>query len=308
MDYQELAKNYLMKIKPEFSLKTFKSYSLRLKQLNEDLNDNLSFDENFPLFNDYNNIFNYISEFNTDKSLSFLHSIILILDYKNNKDLLKIYKSKREYYYKIKDEKRGNNYKSENFIDYDELLSMTDINNFDNMTLKEGIKKMMLYIVVRYPLRLELWDLPIIKNIKQMDDNKNYFYITSKKMEFFMNSFKNVKSFGKTRIEVELKDEKIIRKYLKFLTKNKIILTNLILNYYNKADKFNSIESYFRVLKKQLLKKFNKDITTNDIRHSYSSKLMNSDEYKIMTNNEKTELHSRLLHSPFSANQNYNKI
>lgn len=305
MTYRELVKEYIKKENGDFSEGTLKLYSLKLTQLNKDLNNDNNFNDKFELLNDYNQVFEYIKQFNTDNSLAFLNASICIL---KDKKLLKIYKEKREEYSDVKKEKYLNNIKSNNFIDYQELLSKTEIDNFDNLTLKEGIPKFMLYMVVRYPIRLELYNLPIMRVKKNMDENKNYLYITARKIEIIMNSFKNVKSFGKTIISIEKEDEKVIREYLKFLTRNEIKHSNLLLNYYSGVDTFNSVESYFRVLKKLLKKTFNKDITTNDIRQSYETKLMNSEEYKTMTNLEKTKLHNRLLHNMESAFKNYNKV
>lgn len=301
MTYRKLVKEYIKKENGDFSEGTLKLYSLKLTQLNNDNN----FNDKFEFLNDYNQVFEYIKQFNTDNSLAFLNASICIL---KDKKLLKIYKEKREEYSNIKKEKYLNNIKSNNFIDYQELLSKTEIDNFDNLTLKEGIPKFMLYMVVRYPIRLELYNLPIMRVKKNMDENKNYLYITARKIEIIMNSFKNVKSFGKTIISIEKEDDKVIREYLKFLTRNEIKHSNLLLNYYSGVDTFNSVESYFRVLKKLLKKTFNKDITTNDIRQSYETKLMNSEEYKTMTNLEKTKLHNRLLHNMESAFKNYNKV
>lgn len=307
MEYRELVKEYIKKENGDFSEGTIKLYSIKLLQLNEQLNDNKKFDDKFEYLYNYNKVFEYIKQFKTDNAAAFLNAIISIL--KDN-NLKKIYDEKRQYYYKEKNENRGNNTKPDNFTEYQDLLEKTAIDSFDNMSVKEALTKFMLYITVRYPIRLELYNLPIMRVKKNMDPNNNYFYITNKKMEIIMNSFKNVKSFGKTIILIDKEDEQVIKEYLKFLTENGIKQVNLIENVIKDDILPMTRSTYTRKLQLELNKLFKskKNLTMNSIRDSYETHLMNSENYKKMTNNERQILHNRLLHSANAANANYYKI
>lgn len=306
MEYRTLAKDYIKKVNTDFSEGTLKIYGLKLDQLNRDINNNLQFDSKFPFVNDYTKVYAYIKDFNTDNSLSFLNAIISIIQ---DVELKNIYKKKRNEYSNIKSEKYLNNAKSSNFTEYKDMLEKTQYIDFENGTPKSVITKFMLYMSIRYPIRLELYNLPIIRVKKNMNPDKNYFYITKGKMEIIMNSFKNVKTFGKSVILIDKVDEEVIKKYLVFLTNHNIKHRNLIENSIKDEVIELNYSTYRQRLKSELNKLFkNKNLTMNDIRSSYESDLMGRDDYKIMTNLEKTKLHHRLLHNMESAFKNYNKV
>ena len=46
----------------------------------------------------------------------------------------------------------------------------------------------------------------------------------------------------------------------------------------------------------------------NNIRHAYETKLIQSDEYKNLTNAEREKLHLKLFHTGYTAFANYNKV
>lgn len=306
MTYRELVREYIKKVNDEFAHNTYKLYSTKLDQLNRDINNNNEFDDKFEYLYNYNKVFEYVKQFKTDNSLAFLNAIIIII---KDKPLLKIYKEKRDEYSKIKKEKYLNNERSPNFTEYKDLLEKTNIISFSNMNVKEAVKKFLLYMAVRYPIRLELHDLPIIRVKKNTNPNKNYFYISNNRMEIIMNSFKNVKSFGKTIIVIDKVDEDIIKKYLKFLTFNKIKHMNLIENVIGDEVFPISQITLAKKLKVELNKLFkNRNLTMNSLRQSYETDLICRDDYKTMTNLEKTKFHNRLLHNMESAFKNYNKV
>ena len=65
-------------------------------------------------------------------------------------------------------ERYKNNIKPDNFIEYSKLLDITQPPDFKNDSIKEVVDKMTLYIAVRFPLRLSLYDLTIIKNLNNV--------------------------------------------------------------------------------------------------------------------------------------------
>lgn len=312
MSYKEEVINHLNKfnVKPP----TVKLYSIKLNQLNNDLG--ITYKDSF---NDFNKIFNYIKNFSTDNQLAFLNSIIFILDSYNkkliqnlensNNKLIKIYKDKRIELNKIKSQKYDNNIKPDNFIYYDKLFNLYTKPDFSE-ELKIVLNRMILYIAIRYPMRNELGNIEIARKKADMNNpNTNYLYITTKNMWFYMNKFKNISSMGKMIILVEKEDQPVIREYLKFLKHNKIDSKRLLLTYYGGVNEFSTNDLFGSKLKTLLSYNFPKNnLTMNNIRRAYETKLINSDAYKSMDNKEKNLKHNRLLHRMGSAHENYNMV
>lgn len=307
-------KNYLTETFPNLSKQTVKLYSIKLNQLYK--NFNADYDEDFELLSNFQTIIYYVNslDISNDNKLAFLNAITLIVRNSKNDDvfntLQKYIKFRNELSTK-KFDKYKDNTKSDNFVEYDKLLSLTpppDFKNGKELDMPETIlNKMLLWISVRHPLRLSLYNVKIIKSKKEIDDSKNYFYITPRKLYFLMNDFKNVKIIGKQVIEITDKDHiKIFRDYVKYLNKNGLN-EFLLWNFFRKPMPLISSEMYAHVLNK-LLQKINLDITMNDIRKAYETKLINSDFYKTLTNREKELEHKKLLHSPNIANMVYNKV
>ena len=306
MSYKNLVKDYLKKEYPDISDNTIKLYSTKIAQLNTILNDDGDFDSKFKFLNDYNKVFESIKNLNNDNKLAFLNAIVFIL---KNKELNDIYRNEREIYYRKKRELKGDNYKPENFINYVDMLEKTPAPDF-NDPLSKVLNDMILWVQIRYPLRLSMWNMKIIRVKKDQNPKNNYLYISKNKMEFLMNDFKNIKSMGPQIIPISAANQKVIKDYLRFLTAHEIKHSNLLLNFYNKkVDTFNSVDAFSRVLKKLLAKVFpNKNITTNDIRSSYETDLMGSPAYRHMTNTEREKLHNHILHTLSTANANYFKV
>tara|TARA_R110000868_G_scaffold158315_2_gene386296 strand:- start:53 stop:958 length:906 start_codon:yes stop_codon:yes gene_type:complete len=301
MTYQKEVSDYLTK---NFDLRpnSVKLYSLKLNQLHKDLG--IDYKDGFK---NYNAIFNYIKDFKVDKAIAFIHAIIYILDSSNH--LIDIYKNKRSELSKIKAEKYENNTKSDNFIDYDKLYNLYIKPDF-NDDLKIVLNRMLLYIAIRYPMRNELGNIEIAsKKSDMVNPNTNYLYITTRNMWFYMNQYKNVSSMGPINIPIEKEDQTVIREYLKFLKNNKINSKRFLLNYYGGINEFLTNDLFGSKLK--LLLKYNfpkNNLTMNDIRKAYETKLINSDEYKSMTNKEKQKKHNKLLHPMAAAHKAYNQV
>ncbi len=166
-----------------------------------------------------------------------------------------------------------------------------------------------LYMSVRYPIRLDLCDLIVTHTKRDIDDRFNYLYVSTRKIEIVMNKFKNVDSIGKTIIPVDKKDEVIIRKYLNVIKKNNLPFKKLILNYYGQVREFKTHIAFGSKLKILLGYKFpNKNLTMNSIRNSYETKIINSENYASLTNKEKVKLHNKLLHTMSIAHGVYNRV
>lgn len=307
-NYRNDIKEYLISVNPDISEYTVKLYSLKLNQINKDLNGDKPIDREFKLFDDSNKIIKYINELGggVDKKLAYLNAIMFVHK-KANTD--KIYQKRRNELNKIKKEKYMNNTKTESFIDYDELLAAAPIPDFTK-SIKSVFNQMLLYMVMRYPLRLALYDIKFTKIKKNIDPEQNYIYIAPKKMEFIMNNFKNVKTFGKQTILVDKQTETVIRNYIKFLKNNNIDSDYLLINYYNDVPLLYSSRDVYSVVLKKLLDKLfpGKNVSTNNIRDSYATKIIKSPEYNTMTNAEKENLHKRILHGIETANIYYNKV
>ena len=303
-------KNYLTETFTNLSKQTIKLYSIKLNQLYK--NFNADYDEDFELLSNFQTIINYVDslDVSNDNKLAFLNAITLIVRNSKNDNvfntLQKYIKFRNELSTK-KFDKYKDNTKNENFIEYDKLLSLTPSPDFKNDIPETILNKMLLWISVRHPLRLSLYNVEIIKSKKEIYDSKNYFYITPRKLYFLMNDFKNVKIIGKQVIEITDKEHiKIFRDYIKYLNKNGLNQF-LLWNFFRKPMPLISSEMYAHVLNK-LLQKNNLNITMNDIRKAYETKLINSDYYKTLTNRKKELEHKKLLHSPNIANMVYNKV
>lgn len=303
-------KNYLTETFTNLSKQTIKLYSIKLNQLYK--NFNADYDEDFELLSNFQTIINYVDslDVSNDNKLAFLNAITLIVRNSKNDNvfntLQKYIKFRNELSTK-KFDKYKDNTKNENFIEYDKLLSLTPSPDFKNDMPETILNKMLLWISVRHPLRLSLYNVEIIKSKKEIYDSKNYFYITPRKLYFLMNDFKNVKIIGKQVIEITDKEHiKIFRDYIKYLNKNGLNQF-LLWNFFRKPMPLISSEMYAHVLNK-LLQKNNLNITMNDIRKAYETKLINSDYYKTLTNRKKELEHKKLLHSPNIANMVYNKV
>lgn len=306
----EEIKKYLTSKFSNLSESTIKLYSIKLNQLFK--NFNTEFNEG--LFQNFNSIINYIKnlDVSTDNKLAFLNAIILIVRNAEDKDVfytLQKYIDARNKLNAEKFEKYKDNIKTDNFEEYDKLLALTLEPDFKKDSVADILAKMNLYISVRYPLRLSLYNAEIIKSKSNIDNNKNYLYVSPRKLYFIMNNFKNVKVIGPQQIEVNKEHEKVFREYIKWLNKSnldKYLLWNYNLRL-NKPSKYLN-SNLFAVNLKRLLNNLDLNITMNDIRKSYESKLIKSDYYKSLSNREKEKEHLKLLHSPAIANLVYNKV
>jgi hypothetical protein len=322
MDNNEI-KEYLTNKFTNLGKQTIKLYSIKLNQLHKHFN--AKFDKDFDLLQNFQTIINYIKslDVSVDNKLAFLNAIVLVVRNVENDDLfhtLQQYIKFRNELSIQKFDKYKDNNKSENFVDYEILLDISKPPNFKTDSVEKILDDMNAYISVRYPLRLSLYNAEIVKAKKNIEDDKNYLYITPRKLYFIMNNFKNVKIIGKQQIEITDKEhEKVIRDYVKFLNKEDLN-QRLLWSYYKKPLIFPSSDMYAYNLKKLFKNRLtgffekkslvvtDKNISMNDIRKAYETKLINSDYYKSLTNRQKEAEHKKLLHSPNIAMMVYNKV
>lgn len=297
MTFKELLEN------AGLSKNTVKLYSIKLNQL----------DERFKLSpevltSDKSKIVKFINAIEkTDNKLAYYNAILKYLDLKKNDKSKNFYLEKRNELNKKKFKSYDNNLKGCNFVDYDILLAGST--PILDSTTREMLESFLLFMSIRYPLRLSLWNIRLAKSKDGLDDTKNYFLIKKNGYSFIMNDFKNVKSFGKYEFDVDKEDIPAIKMYLKRLFKMKTNPEFLLYNYYNlESIPFGSSDVYSRKLKKILKERFDKDLTINDIRRSYESHLIQSKRYKNMTNEEQKKEHAKLLHSASVARNCYNKV
>ena len=287
------------------SKNSVKLYNIKLRQLDDKFN--IGNDKVLESKIQYLSILEFIDSLKTnDNKLAYLNAIIKYMDIVKSDKYKEIFIEERTNLNKIKFEKYNNNIKDCNFVDYKILLASSQ--DLDDMTIKNTLETFLLFLSIRYPIRLSLWNMRITRTKKNIDDNKNYLYIKKKGYSFIMNDFKNVKSFHKYEFDLDEEDFPVIKSYLKkistILPKQEFVLYN----YYNGVIPFSSPDIYSKKLKKLLKDRLDKDLTMNDIRRSYESELIQSDRYKNMTNEQQKLEHAKLLHSASVARNCYNKV
>lgn len=290
------------------SKSSIKLYNIKLRQLDDIFNIS-----NKDIFLEESNlkyldILKFIDSLKTnDNKLAYLNAIIKYIDIIKADQYRNIFIEERNKYNKLKFKSYDNNIKNCNFVDYKILLAGSQ--DIDDISIKNTLETFMMFLSIRYPIRLSLWNMLITKSKKNIDDNKNYLFIKNNGgYSFIMNDFKNVRSFGRYQFDLDKEDFPVIKNYLKKISNVMPKQEYVLYNYYNGIIKFSSPDIYSKKLKKLLKDKFEKELTMNDIRRSYESELINSDRYKSMTNEQKKREHAKLLHSDNIARLCYNKV
>lgn len=287
------------------STSTIKLYDIKLKQLHNKFN--IGNDKVLESKQKCLLILEFIGSIETnDNKLAYLNAIIKYLDIVDVKQYIDLFIEERNKYNKIKFNSYNNNIKSSNFVEYRILLDGT--NNIDNSSIKNTLETFLLFLSIRYPIRLSLWNMRITNSKKNIDDKKNYLLVKRNGFSFIMNDFKNVGSFGKYEFDLDEQDWSIIKNYLKIISTVMSEQEFVLYNYYKEPIPFSSPDIYSKKLKKLLKDKLEKDLTMNDIRRSYETELIQSDRYKNMTNEQQKLEHAKLLHSSSVARNCYNKV
>lgn len=300
------------------SKSTIQLYTYKLKAILKLFNVKEFDDKTFEIINDYEKIINYINNFKNDNKIAFLNAVLSIFKYNRLNPIydLDLSKDSENEYIELRTKLNSkkfeaylNNKRNDNFLEYPELLDASKEPNLkiSNLNVEDVLKKMMLYISVRYPMRLDLYNIKIARKKSELNDKENFLYITNKTISFYMNRFKNVVQYGKQVINIEDEDEKrVLRAYIKYL-KHYNLDSNLLYRFNFKPLKYPDANSFGSALK-YLFKKIDLNITMNDIRRSYETYHINSDEYKKLTNADKIKIHKKLLHSKNMAELVYNKV
>lgn len=290
----------------DLSKSSIKLYNIKLRQLDDKFNisnKDALLESKFQ----YLDILEFINSLKTnDNKLAYLNALIKYMDLIKANQYKEIFIEERNKINKLKFKSYENNIKSINFVDYKILLSGSQ--DIDTMTIKSTLETFLLFLSIRYPIRLSLWNMRITKTKKNIDETKNYLFIKNKGFSFIMNDFKNVKSFHKYEFDLDEEDFPVIKSYLKKISTVIPKQEFVLYNYHNGIIKFSSPDIYSIKLKKLLKNKFNKDLTMNDIRRSYESELIQSDRYRNMTNEQQKKEHAKLLHSASVARNFYNKV
>jgi len=290
----------------DLSKSTIKLYNIKLRQLDNKFNisDKDVLEESLQ----YLDILEFIfSQKTNDNKLAYLNAIIKYIDIIKAYRYKDIFVEERTKLNKLKFKSYDNNIKSSNFVDYKILLAGSQ--DIDDMSIKNTLETFLLFLSIRYPIRLSLWNMRITKTKKNIDDNKNYLFIKNNGgYSFIMNNFKNVQSFGKYQFDLDEQDFPVIKNYLKKISNVMPKQEYVLYNYYNGVIPFSSPDIYSKKLKKLLKDKFEKDLNMNDIRRSYETELIQSDRYKNMTNEQQKLEHAKLLHSASIARLCYNRV
>lgn len=173
--------------------------------------------------------------------------------------------------------------------------------------IQELVESFTIYINTHYPLRLDYFNIVI--NPAEKENFVNYMTYSDNKLVFYLNDFKNVKSLGCQVIEY---CDEIISNYINKLTEYFGVMPEFLLYRYDKPTNtlktFSSRIMYGGYLQDILRKYTNKELSINIIRKIHESNLIQSDEYRKMSNKDKRAKHLKLLHSTAIANESYNII
>jgi hypothetical protein len=222
----------------------------------------------------------------------------------------------------------------ENWISLDELKAMPDIieseivKKYGKLWLNEWVdfysltktkrqqyarmilEYVLLLITVHHPLRSDYYNM----KIKFDDDGvkDNFMLIKNKNIDIHMNYYKNSDRYKNTNIQsLGPKAYDCIKNWIKmYETMHEelpeyllyVLSTNMKMKIYTTG------QAYTTALMRIIQKYTEKHITINSIRKIHESELIQSEDYKKMTNAEKEEKHQKLLHSHSVAITKYNMI
>lgn len=339
MSFQKKLESYLVNKKL-----TDSSKSLYINNIIR-LYNQLGFNDNSlnPLVKHKDIVVNYIDHLKTNSvKRSYYNSIYKFIENKNNIDM----NIKEFYFEKLKqathsynDEKLDNNTKNE-LIPYKDLFNIPNLilnqiqskyhyiwlnkSDFNNLSIKdkrEYSKLISQYIFVlmniNYPLRLELFNIRLIRSDKKtLPDRINFILIDKNFIKIYLNDYKTISSYGKKIIDLPNNLVKILNLWF-----NEYSIINdgrypiYLLYKFNSSGinsglltDFNNRTNYSQYLKKILELYSGKPIGMNQIRDIITSEFIQSKNYNNLTNREKEEHANLLLHSSRTANESYNKI
>ena len=184
--------------------------------------------------------------------------------------------------------------------------------------LQQLVEGFTIWLNTHYPLRLDYFNVEI--NPVEKENCVNYMTYSDSILTFYLNDFKNVRSFGS---QVLTYSDTIICNYINSLTEHfartasdcKAIngeAPKYLLYRYDTPTKtlqpFSSRIMYGGYLQDILRKHTGKEISMNTIRKIHESDFIQSKKYVTLTNVEKKIKHNKLLHSMATALECYNII
>ena len=176
------------------------------------------------------------------------------------------------------------------------------------------------YIIIKIylenPVRNNLAHLELIDNVKKAVDKKtNYVVINKNQVMIILNNFKNSDTFGRSVVQftnmLDIKIRSFIRLKnifdIKFFKKSKLKHT---LFYHISSKKLEPLSSESMVHKIKDISNvfFGVPVSINDYRKIWETRLMKSQRYLKMTNEERDLEHRKIQHGTTVAIDNYNKV
>jgi hypothetical protein len=173
--------------------------------------------------------------------------------------------------------------------------------------LQQLVETFTVWINCHHPLRLDYYNVPI--NPVEKENCPNYMTWQDSILTFYLNDFKNVRSFGSQVIKY---NNPIICDYIQALTLHFGYTPKYLLYRYDKPTgcllPFSSRIMYGGYLQDLFKRHTGHDISINTIRKIHESALIQSEAYSKMSTAEKKKMHRLLLHSLQTAHENYNVV
>lgn len=306
---------------------SIKTYNSNLKILNK-LITNADTIKNIDFVRDVDKIMETLKDKSTSTKRNYITAIVVLLKLMNEPELLEKYTAlMMDLNEKVSDnyDKNEKTKKQEdNWVEYKEILKLLKKykNDTSHLFEKEELTSkeqdliqqyliLYLYSGKAFPIiRNDFADMQVVNNEDNLDSNKNYLVIpTKRKMPYFhLGEFKTKKSKSNNNepyiIKLEDRElKKLIHKWLK-ITKNDYLLINLSGNQKTPKGSPMTANGITKYLQKIFLKHLGKSISTSLLRSIYISH-----KYKQNLNTkEKKELAVDMLHSKPMAEEVYNKI
>lgn len=187
-------------------------------------------------------------------------------------------------------------------------MTLSELKNIEvkcNEPLQQLVESFTIWINTHYPLRLDYYNVRI--NPSEKENCLNYMTWKDSTMTFYLNDFKNSRSFGSQTL---IYYDTIIAEYIQALTEHFGHMPDYLLYRYDRSTgtlmPFSSRIMYGGYLQDLFKRHTGKDISMNTIRKIYESTLIQSPEYVRMPLKDKKTKHNKLLHSLQTAHESYN--
>lgn len=211
---------------------------------------------------------------------------------------------REEYIKLLNSTKNDSNYSNPLPMTLEELLNIQVICTNE---LRQVVEAFIVWLVTHHPLRLDYYNVPI--NPVKKENCPNYMTWQDSVLTFYLNDFKNVRSFGPQIIEY---NNNIICDYIQALTLHFGYTPKYLLYRYDIPTgclmPFSSRAMFSGYLKDLFKRHTGHLMSMNTIRKIHESALIQSPEYSKMATAEKKREHGKLLHSLQTAHDSYNVV